>query len=110
MHYCGCIPNSARMAAMQIAPLYTIVEKVIELKKGIVVMESSTGFPLNETNLYMLSPNGDVLWKAEKPNSNTLFTKMKLNEDFSISTFTNNGQFCEIDMETGKIISSSNFS
>ena len=94
---------------MQITPLHTSIEKLIELKKGVVVMESPNGFPLSESNLYMVSPNGDILWKAEKPAPNTLYTKVKLNEDSSISTFTNSGQFCEIDMETGKIISSSNF-
>lgn len=94
---------------MQITPLHTTVEKLIELKKGVVVLESPNGFPMNETNLYMVSPNGEILWKAEKPTLNVLFTKLKLNEDSSISTFTNNGQFCDIDIETGKIISSSNF-
>ena len=95
---------------MQITPLHTSIEKLLELKKGIVVLETPNGFPLNETNLYMVSQNGDILWKAEKPTPNVLFTKLRLNEDSTISTFTNNGQFCELDMETGKIISSSNFS
>jgi outer membrane protein assembly factor BamB len=95
---------------MQITPLHTSIEKLLELKKGIVVLETPNGFPLNETNLYLISQNGDILWKAEKPTPNVLFTKLRLNEDSTISTFTNNGQFCEIDMETGKIISSSNFS
>lgn len=95
---------------MQITPLHTSVEKIIELKKGIVILENPNGFPINETNLYLIAPNGEILWKAEKPALNTLFTKVKLNEDSSVSTFTNNGQFCEIDIETGKIISSSNFS
>lgn len=94
---------------MEIHPLHTSVEKLIELKKGVVVMENPVGFPINESNLYMLAPNGDILWKAEKPAQNILFTKMKLNEDFSISTFTNSGQFCDIDIETGKVLSSSNF-
>jgi outer membrane protein assembly factor BamB len=95
---------------MQITPLHTSIEKLLELKKGIVVLETPNGFPLNETNLYMVSQNGDILWKAEKPTPNVLFTKLRLNDDSTISTFTNSGQFCEIDMETGKIISSSNFS
>ncbi len=95
---------------MQITPLHTSIEKLLELKKGIVVLESPNGFPLNETNLYLISQNGDILWKAEKPTPNVLFTKLRLNDDSTISTFTNNGQFCELDMETGKIISSSNFS
>lgn len=95
---------------MQITPLHTSIEKLLELKKGIVVLETPNGFPLKETNLYMVSQNGDILWKAEKPTPNVLFTKLRLNDDSTISTFTNNGQFCELDMETGKIISSSNFS
>ncbi|MBI2332491.1 MAG: hypothetical protein HYU84_10100 [Chloroflexi bacterium] len=94
---------------MQITPLHTSIEKLIELRKGVVVLETPNGFPINETNLYMVSPNGDFLWKAEKPAPNILYTKLKLNDDSTISTFTNNGQFCEIDMETGKIISSSRF-
>ena len=95
---------------MQITPLHTSVEKTIELKKGTVVLENPVGFPINETNLYLIDSNGEILWKAEKPALNILFTKMKLNEDSSISTFTNSGQFCDIDIETGKLISSSNFS
>jgi len=103
-------PPTARTTHMQITPIHTSIEKFLELKKGIVILESPSGFPLNETNLYMLSPNGEFLWKAEKPTPNILFTKLRLNEDSTISTFTNSGQFCEIGMETGKIISSSNFS
>ena len=95
---------------MQITPLHTSIEKLIELKIGVVVMESPNSFPVKETNIYLVAPNGDVVWKAEKPSANILFTKMKLNEDGSISTFTNNGQFCDINGEDGKIISSSNFS
>ncbi|NWF62932.1 MAG: hypothetical protein HXY38_01390 [Chloroflexi bacterium] len=94
---------------MLITPLYTKIEKLIELKKGIVVMESPDGFPMQETNLYMLASNGSILWKAEKPAPNILFTKVKLNDDATISTFTNSGQFADLDMETGKIISSSSF-
>ncbi|MFM8368276.1 MAG: hypothetical protein ACKOBL_08800 [Chloroflexota bacterium] len=95
---------------MQITPLHTSIEKLIELKRGVVVLENPNGFPLNESNLYLVAPNGDILWKAEKPAGNAIFTKVRLNEDSSISTFTNSGQFCEIDIENGKIISSSNFS
>lgn len=94
---------------MQITPLHTSIEKLIALKKGTVVMESPNGYPVSESNVYMLAPNGDLLWKAEKPAPDTLFTKVKLNEDSSVSTFTSNGQFCDIDIETGKIVSSSNF-
>ena len=94
---------------MEIIPSHTKVEKLIEVKKGVVILESPDGFPPSETNLYMLDPNGDVIWKAEKPAARILFTKVKLNEDSTLSTFTSHGQFCEIDLETGKITSSSSF-
>lgn len=101
--------QTARILIMQFTPIHTTIEKFLELKKGIVILESPTGFPISETNLYMLSPNGEFLWKAEKPSPNVLFTKLRLNEDSTISTFTNNGQFCDLNMETGKIISSTSF-
>lgn len=94
---------------MEINPLYTKIEKLIELRKGIVVMENPEGFPVAESNIYMLDTNGQTLWKAEKPKSGALFTRVRLNEDASLSTFTSDAQFCELDSENGRIISSSNF-
>jgi hypothetical protein len=94
---------------MEITPLYTRIEKWIELRKGIVILETPDGFPVSESNLYMLAPNGETLWKAEKPNPGTLFTKVKLNEDSSLSTFTSDAQFCELNADTGKITDTSNF-
>lgn len=94
---------------MEINPLYTKIEKLIELRKGIVVMENPEGFPVGESNIYMVASNGQTLWKAEKPKSGALFTRVQLNEDASLSTFTSDAQFCELDSENGRIISSSNF-
>ena len=94
---------------MEINPLYTKIEKLIELRKGIVVMENPEGFPVAESNIYMLDTNGQTLWKAENPKSGALFTRVRLNEDASLSTFTSDAQFCELDSENGRIISSSNF-
>lgn len=94
---------------MEIIPVHTSIENLIELKKGVVVMENPDGFPAGEANIYMVGPNGEVLWKAEKPDPKALFTKIKLNEDSTLSTFTNRGQFCDLNVDTGKIISSSNF-
>ena len=94
---------------MEINPLYTKIEKLIELRKGIVVMENPEGFPVAESNIYMLDTNGQTLWNAEKPKSGALFTRVRLNEDASLSTFTSDAQFCELDSENGRIISSSNF-
>jgi hypothetical protein len=94
---------------MAVTPLFTQIEKTIALKTGTVVLENHVGFPFGESNLYLVASSGDITWKAEKPDKRALFTKAKLNEDNTISTFTTSGQFCEIDLATGKIISSENF-
>ena len=94
---------------MDIKPLHTTVEKTIQIKNGTVIMESHSGFPFNDSNLYLIAPNGAIIWKAEKPEPKTLFSKVKLNDDMTLSTFTISGQLCEINMDTGKIISSTSF-
>lgn len=94
---------------MAVTPLFTQIEKTIDLKSGTVVLETTDGFPFEESNLYLVGSNGEVIWKAEKIDSRALFSKVKLNENFTLSTFTTNGQFCDIDLETGKILSSSSF-
>lgn len=94
---------------MDIKPLHTTVEKTIQIKNGTVIMESHSGFPFSDSNLYLIAPNGTIIWKAEKPEPKTLFSKVKLNDDMTLSTFTISGQLCEINMDTGKIISSTSF-
>lgn len=94
---------------MEIKALHTTVEKTIQIKNGTIILESHGGFPVNDSNLYLLGANGSILWKAEKPDPKTLFSKLKLNDDMTLSTFTVNGQFCDINLETGKIISSTSF-
>lgn len=86
-----------------------MVEKTIQIKNGTVIMESHSGFPFSDSNLYLIAPNGTIIWKAEKPEPKTLFSKVKLNDDMTLSTFTISGQLCEINMDTGKIISSTSF-
>jgi hypothetical protein len=94
---------------MAIQPLFTQVEKTIQTNDGNIVLENHTGFPYNESNLYLITPGGNVVWKAEKPDLRSLYTRIKLNEDFTLSTFTTDGMFCELDLRTGKIISKSSF-
>ncbi|MCC6260517.1 MAG: hypothetical protein IT311_06605 [Anaerolineales bacterium] len=94
---------------MEISPLRTKIDKTIQIKLGTIVLEEHSGFPMTESNLYLIGSNGKIVWTAEKPEARTLFTRLRLNEDFTISTFTTSGQFCDINIETGKIISSSAF-
>jgi len=91
---------------MEIQPLHTKVEKSIQTLFGMVVLESTDGFPKNETNLYCLSMDGKIIWKAEKPDPYTLYSRVKLNEDgVALSTYTLSGHACDLDLRTGKILS-----
>ena len=91
---------------MDIQPQHTKVDKSIQTMYGFVVLEDPNGFPRGESNLYCVSPNGKILWKAEKPDASTLYSRMRLNEDgASLSTYTIGGHACELDLSTGKILS-----
>ena len=94
---------------MEIRPLFTHIEKTIQTSDGNIILENHSGFPFKESNIYLVTPDGTVVWKAEKPESRSLYTRIKLNEDFTLSTFTTDGLFCELDLKTGKIISQSSF-
>jgi hypothetical protein len=91
---------------MDFEPLHTKVEKTIQTTFGWIVLEGPKGFPINESNLYFISLNGKIKWKAEKPGANSLYTRVKLNEDGeTLSAYTLGGHSCELDLTTGKLIS-----
>ena len=92
---------------MIVEPLYTKVDKTIQTMEGEVVLESHSGFPKDESNLYLLAANGEIIWKAEKPDAGTLYARIKLNDNHTLSTYTIGGHLCDLDLRTGKIISSS---
>jgi hypothetical protein len=91
---------------MEIKPLHTTVEKVIQLTLGTIVLEDPKRFPLNESNLYYVLLDGDILWHAEKPAPQTLYSRMRLNDNGqTLSTYTLDSHSCELDVQTGKILS-----
>jgi len=91
---------------MDIQPLHTRIDKIIQTRFGLVVLEAHYGFPYSDSNLYCLSSNDQVLWKAEKPDPNTLYSRVKLNEDgATLSTYTISGHACDLELKTGKLIS-----
>ena len=91
---------------MEINPLHTKVDKFIQTRQGTVVLESPNGFPRGESNLYCISTDEKIVWKAEKPDPYTLYSRVKLNEDgATLSTYTLSGHACELDLGTGKILS-----
>jgi len=91
---------------MEITPLHTKVEKVLQLTLGVIVLESPQGFPRMESNLYYVKLDEQILWTAEKPTPDTLYTRVRLNNDGqTLSTYTLSGHACELDLQTGKILS-----
>jgi hypothetical protein len=90
---------------MIIEPLYTIVDKTIQVNAGVIVLENPAKFPRNESNLYLVGMKGEIVWKAEKPDAGTLFSRVKLNEDGeTFSAYTLNGHACDLELRTGKLI------
>ena len=91
---------------MDVVALYTQIDKTIEVNAGVIVLENPSGFPRNETNLYLVSRRGEIVWKAEKPDPYTYFSRVKLNDDGeTLSAYTLGSQACELDLKTGKLIS-----
>jgi hypothetical protein len=91
---------------MEIKPLHTKVDKTIQTLHGTIVLEDPAGFPRADCNLYCISAEGRLVWKAEKPEPSTLYSRVKLNENgASISTYTLGSHACELDLGTGKILS-----
>jgi len=91
---------------MEIQPRHTKIEKTIQTMFGFIVLESPDGFPRSESNLYCMASNDKLFWKAEKPDPNTLYSRVRLNENGdTLSTYTIGGHACELELRSGKIIS-----
>jgi len=94
---------------MDTQPQHTKVEKTIQATLGTIVLENPTGFPRNESNLYCVASGEKIAWKAEKPDPNTLYSRIRLNEDGdTLSAYTIGGHACELELRTGKLISHTN--
>lgn len=86
-------------------PLHTKIEKSIQTVMGLVVLESPINFPRDTCNLYC-TDNGKIVWQAEKPEPNGLYSRLKMNSDGeTLSAYAVTGQACELDLKTGKLIS-----
>jgi hypothetical protein len=95
---------------MDVEALYTRIEKTIQINAGVIVLENPSGFPFNDTNLYLVDQHGEIIWKAEKPIPGTFFSRVKLNEDGdTFSAYTLSGQACELELRSGKLISFTSF-
>lgn len=91
---------------MDIEPRHTKIDKTIQTMYGLIVLEDPNGFPRIESNLYCITPNGKLVWKAEKPDPNTLYSRVRLAENgTTLSTYTIGGHACELEPGSGKIVS-----
>lgn len=91
---------------MDIQPLHTKIEKTIQATNGTIVLEEPMNFPRGESNLYCVSGDGNIVWKAEKPDPDTLYSKVRFNDDgMTLSTYTLSGHACDVDLKTGQILS-----
>ncbi len=91
---------------MELQPLHTKIDKSIQTKIGSIILENPDRFPYTESNLYCVAPNDKILWKAEKPDPSTLYSRVRLNEDgTTLSAYTTGGHACDLELKTGKIIS-----
>lgn len=87
-------------------PLHTKIDKTMQTTPGLVVLESPNGFPRNDSNLYCIGPNDKIVWKAEKPDASTLYSRVRLSDDdLNISAYTIGGHACELELRTGKLLS-----
>lgn len=94
----------------EIEPRHTKIDKVIQVSSGKVILEDHDRYPLMECNLYFLSPNGDVVWLAERPAPDAHYIRMRLNEDGrSLAAYTTGRHACEIDLKTGRLLSQIEF-
>jgi len=88
----------------QIEPLHTQILKSIQTMAGTVILEEPRDFPINESNLYCMGYEGEIVWKAEKPEPGGLYNRVMLSGD-TLSAYTVTGQACELELVTGKLIS-----
>lgn len=87
-------------------PLHTQIQKTIQTMAGTIILEAPSGFPVDESNLYHIGKDGELIWTAEKPERAGLYNRVMLNTDGNtLSAYTVTGQACELDLISGKLLS-----
>ena len=93
---------------MDIQPLHTKIDRTLQSSYGTIVLEDHSGFPREESNLYCVGDDGQIVWRAEKPDPYTLYSRLGFNDDgLTLATYTINSHACDLDPGTGKILSDS---
>ena len=85
---------------------HTQIEKVINTTLGNVVLESPTGYPRGESNLYCVASDGTILWFAVLPEAGAFYVRAKFDDQGEkLLTYSIRGHACEIDLKTGALLS-----
>ncbi len=93
-----------------VKPLHTQIEKIIEVKGGKVILEAHSHYPLDESNLYFVSETGETVWFAERPAPDAHYIRVRLEDDgLRLSAYTTGRHACDIDVNSGKLISQIEF-
>jgi outer membrane protein assembly factor BamB len=78
-------------------PRHTKIEKELVTSMGTVVLENPVGYARDESNLYCIDPNGKVLWFAELPETNVLYTRVRFDDQGEkLLTYSMRNHACEI--------------
>ena len=90
----------------EIEPRHTTIQKTTQTMMGTVVLENPKDFPWDESNLYCVGHQGEIVWEAEKPERPGLYSRVMLDtQTETLSAYAVTGQACEIELMTGKLIS-----
>ena len=86
-------------------PRHTTIEKEIITTLGVVVLEHPGGYVRGESNLYCVSNNDKIIWFAELPEKDVLYTRVRFDDRGDrLLTYSVRGHACEIDLRTGKLL------
>ncbi len=92
-------------------PRHTQIVKVISLQSGgSIVLEDHVRYPLDESNLYFVTEEGEAVWDAERPAPDAHYIRVKLDDDGKqVSAYTTGRHAVELDLKTGKLLSKIEF-
>jgi hypothetical protein len=86
-------------------PRHTKIEKEIATSLGVVILEHPVGYARDESNLYCVSHDGQMLWFAELPEENVLYMRVRFDDrGENLLTYSTRNHACEIDIQTGKLL------
>ena len=84
---------------------HTQIIEMVDTDFGTLVREDCHGYPTEESNLYLVDPENNVLWFAQRAMKDDCYANavIPVSKD-KIKCFSGKGVECEIDLRTGRLI------